>query len=66
MIMLCPYNRKKLIQSILTTYEKDDNDFTKSTKQVLQEDYTLMDCTKEQCGVYQNGRCCYQVVQLND
>ena len=65
-MMMCPYNRKKLTQTILTENIKDDDGFTKTIKQVLQEEYSLMECNKDKCGVCYNNRCNYQVVQLNE
>ena len=66
--MKCPYNRKSETQ-ILTWNQKpseDNETVILSGKQMTQYNFELMDCCKEECGAWQNGRCCYASVNLNN
>lgn len=64
----CPYNRKKLIQIIqqVNDLASEETGVVKSHKQALTEEYELMECLGENCGVYYSGKCNYQVVQVSD
>lgn len=57
--MTCPYNRKTLKQVVQGTNNIDENGFIKSKQDVILEEYTLMDCPKENCGAWRDNRCCY-------
>jgi hypothetical protein len=64
----CPYNRKRLTQISQSTNDlvSEETGIIKSRQDILKEEYELMECFKEECGVWHKGRCCYQVVQLNE
>ncbi len=57
--MKCPYNTKSetTIQSFRQKYNDEGN--LNNSKSVTQTIYELMDCEKENCGAWQNGKCCY-------
>lgn len=59
--MTCPYNRKKLMQisKLSNDLANEESGAINSSKQVISEEYELMECTKELCGVFYNGRCHY-------
>ena len=63
----CPYNRKKLTQvnHRVNDLASEETGVVNSSKEVIKEEYELMECTKEGCGVWHDGKCNYQVVQLN-
>ncbi len=60
--MICPYNRKS--ETLREVWEQKSNEETEtptpsSGEMVKTIVYKLMDCKKEQCGAYYNGRCHY-------
>ena len=59
--MKCPYNRKRETQVLQWTQDPfDDNDaLLKGGEQITTTSFELMDCVKEECGAYYDGRCCY-------
>ncbi len=66
--MKCPYNRKKETQILQWTQEPDENNETvlKSGEQITTTTFELMECTREQCGAFHNGRCCYASVSMDN
>jgi hypothetical protein len=57
----CPYNRKSLQYVRKTTNDlaNEETGVIKSTTEVVQEEYELMPCIKEDCGVFVSGKCNY-------
>ena len=57
--MKCPYTIKSetTIQNFGQKYNDEGN--PKNSKSVTQTVYELMDCEKDNCGAWQNGKCCY-------
>lgn len=66
--MKCPYNRKKEIQLLQWTQEPDEQNenVVKSGEQITKTAFELMDCVREECGAFYNGRCCYASINLSD
>ena len=66
--MKCPYNRKSETQTLIWTQEPSDENETviKGGKQITNYKFELMECGKEECGAWQNGKCCYASVNLNN
>lgn len=66
--MYCPYNRKSEVQALSWSQEPSEENETviKSGKQVTQTNFELMECAKENCGAWHDGRCCYASVNLNN
>ena len=64
--MKCPYNRKKEIQLLQWTQEPDEQNenVIKSGEQITKTDFELMECEREECGAFYNGRCCYASINL--
>lgn len=58
--MICPYSRKSETLREVWKNSVDDETYTPSSGETIKTIvYKLMDCKKEQCGVYYNGRCHY-------
>jgi hypothetical protein len=57
----CPYNRKTLSYVRKTTNDlaSEETGIIKSSIEVVREDYELMECVRNECGVFLNGRCNY-------
>jgi len=51
--MKCPYNRKT------SKTVRQSKIVDELTEEVWVEEYELMECSKENCGVYHNGRCAF-------
>lgn len=66
--MKCPYNRKSEIQVLQWSQEpyEDNENILKSGEQITKTSFELMDCAKENCGAWYNGRCCYASVSLDN
>lgn len=62
--MQCPYNRKSETQLQNWNQNPDDNQNFTDGKIVTQTVFELMDCEKENCGAWHNGKCCYAAVSL--
>ena len=64
--MKCPYNLKHEthIQCWGQRYDKNEQPFCGTT--VDEYRFELADCLKDECGAWQNGRCCYASVSLNN
>jgi hypothetical protein len=65
--MVCPYVRKSEthIQHWGQTPDENTGHLARGTT-IDKWTYTLMECEKENCGVWQNGKCCYSSVKLKD
>lgn len=65
--MVCPYNKKseKHVQQWEQTYDEDTNQAIRGST-VDKWEFSLADCQKDNCGAWQNGRCCYASVNLNN
>ena len=59
--MICPYNRKAEKQVLQVTNEYDEDGKNDSTQQITSWTYTMMECPKEGCAVWRDGRCRYYV-----
>lgn len=59
--MQCPYNRKtaRWVKQSHNDLISEDTGVMSGQEEILVEEYVLMDCLKEQCGVYFNGKCNY-------
>lgn len=57
--MKCPYNRKSETQVQNWRQSADENQSPEEGRTVTQTVFELMDCQRENCGVWRNGRCCY-------
>ena len=66
--MKCPYNRKSETQTLIWTQEPSEENETvlKGGKQVTNTVFTLMDCCREECGAFHDGRCQYASVNLDN
>ncbi len=62
--MKCPYNRKSETQFQNWKQNPDDNQNITDGKTVTQTVYELMECEKENCGAWNNGKCCYSAVSF--
>lgn len=63
--MICPYNRKK--QSAVLQWDQNDNGEGKiDLQQIETVQFEMMDCPKEGCAAWHNGRCRYAAVSLNN
>lgn len=58
--MKCPYYVISTTQVNQYTYEYDENNLNTFTQHKLLETNALMDCLKEECAVWINGRCMYR------
>ena len=54
--MICPYNTK--VDVTVTETETDDE--RGIVKTVTKTMYKMLDCHKEECGAWQDGRCNYR------
>ena len=59
--MLCPYNRKRLTYVKNTAYEflDEERGVAKAVRETYLEDYIMMECVAEECGVWRDGHCNY-------
>lgn len=66
--MKCPYNRKSETQVLQWSQEpcEDNETVFKNGNQIVKTSFELMECSKEECGVWHNGRCCYASVNLDN
>ena len=53
--MFCPYNQRK--QVVITCFVYNENG--QEIGSIVQNTFQNMECTKEQCGVWNEGRCRY-------
>lgn len=66
--MVCPYNRKSETQTLMWEQNPTEENETvmKNGKQITKTTFELMECSKENCGVYRNGKCCYASVNFDN
>lgn len=66
--MKCPYNRKSETQVLQWSQEpcEDNETVFKNGNQIVKTSFELMECSKEECGAWHNGRCCYASVNLDN
>lgn len=57
--MKCPYNCRSETQVQNWDQSVNENQSPEKGRTVTQIVFELMDCEKENCGVWRNGRCCY-------
>ena len=57
--MICPYMRKKETCIMQETYDPDDDGRNRMTQKVDSYEYTMLECPKEGCAVWFDGRCHY-------
>ena len=59
--MICPYNRKQ--ENCVKQYKNDlvneDTGIVKGYTEAYTVKFELMECAKENCGAWQNGKCNY-------
>lgn len=63
--MICPYNRKRQTTVLQWTQSNGDEGVT-DLQQIEKVDFCMMECPKEGCAVWHNGRCCYAIVNLDN
>lgn len=60
--MICPYNRKSEInmQHFTQNFENEDApECVTSGQTVTKVNFELMECPKEGCAVWRDGKCCF-------
>lgn len=57
--MKCPYNHKSKTE--IQTWKQNTDEYQTLTdgKTITQTVFELAECGKENCGAWQNGKCCY-------
>lgn len=58
--MKCPYNSDQTVQINFNCYTFDENGNCTKHWHKLVEQRGLMDCLREKCAAWQNGRCQYR------
>lgn len=64
--MKCPYNRKSETHVQRWGQRLDENGQPVSGMTADEWRFELSDCSQHECGAWQNGRCCYASVNLNN
>ena len=59
-ILICPYNVKSKSEIQSWNQENDENQMPKDGKTIIQTVYEQMECLRERCGVYYDGKCHYK------
>ncbi len=57
--MKCPYNRKSETVFQGWDQQSDENQSPEKGSSMTQTVFELMECEKENCGAWQDGKCCY-------
>lgn len=59
--MLCPYKRKRLAytRQVKNELVSEETGIIKGYTECVVEEYGLMECPKEECAVWIDGRCQY-------
>lgn len=57
--MICPYNRKQEKQILQVSNDYDEDGKSTGTQQITSWMYEQMECQKEGCAVWRDGRCRY-------
>lgn len=60
----CPYNRKSETHFQNWRQNPDENQTIVNGNTATQIVFELMDCEKENCGAWHDGKCCYAAVSL--
>lgn len=63
--MICPYNHKQQTTVLQWTQNNEDEDTT-ALQQIEKVNFAMMECPKEGCAVWYNGRCHYAAVNFNN
>ena len=58
--MKCPYTIDQTAQTNVNQYEYNENGACILHRHILIEQHDLMDCLKEECAAWKNGRCEYR------
>ena len=58
--MKCPYNSDQTMQININRYAFDENGNCTSHQHKLVEQRALMDCLREECAAWRDGRCEYR------
>lgn len=64
--MICPYNRRvetQILQWVQSNPAQEDEKDT-DCEQIQRTVFTMLDCPREGCAVWYNGRCHYAAVSL--
>lgn len=64
--MKCPYNRKSEIQIQAWKQSADENQYPEVGETVTRTVFELMNCEKDRCGAWHNGKCCYSAVRISN
>lgn len=64
--MICPYNRRMETQVVQTTYTYDENGNNDSVQQITRTRFEMIECPRDACGAYQEGRCRYASVNMEN
>lgn len=66
--LICPYNRKAQTQiyQLVNDLVIEDTGVIKSSQYIIRDTFEMMECPQEGCAAWQNGRCCYASVNLNN
>ncbi len=57
--MICPYNLKTSTEVQSTTQTTDADGVPEKSRTVTQARYEYMECLKDECGAWQDGKCRY-------
>lgn len=63
--MICPYNRKRETL-VLQWVQENDGEVNTNCQQIQSTEFVMMDCPKEGCAVWHDGRCHYAAVALEN
>lgn len=58
--MKCPYNCGETVQINVNRYKMDESGNCIAHRHRLVEQHALMDCLREECAAWQDGRCQYR------
>lgn len=64
--MVCPYNRKNQTNIIQWKQEYNEDGQAYFLTQISKGSFDLMDCKREECGAWHNGRCHYASVSMEN
>jgi hypothetical protein len=58
--MICPYNIERITQTNQDGYGYDADGYNTRHGHVLIEQRKMMECQKENCAAWQDGKCCFR------
>ena len=66
--MICPYNRAGQTQVMQYTNELVDEEsgIIRGYEHIVADAFTMLECPREGCAVWRDGRCCYAAVSLEN